>query len=99
MIYGLLGRTPYGWSYCLENIRAISIYQVSPGWGFSPGYTYRNKGSSYNRNKGIQGTKGKLDRELQRDVHIKNKGTSISGTREYPYMEQGTRCEGIKEDQ
>jgi hypothetical protein len=46
-----------------------------------------------------RGIKGKLDKELQRHVHIKNKGASISGTREYSYMEQGTRCEGIKEDQ
>jgi hypothetical protein len=31
--YGLLGRTPYDWSYCLGNTRATNVYRVYPGWG------------------------------------------------------------------
>jgi hypothetical protein len=33
MTYSVLERTPYGWSYCLGNTPATSIYQVYPGWG------------------------------------------------------------------
>ncbi|KAJ7350851.1 hypothetical protein DFH08DRAFT_806832 [Mycena albidolilacea] len=32
-IYGLLGRSLYGWSYCSGNTQATSVYWVSPGWG------------------------------------------------------------------
>jgi hypothetical protein len=31
--YGLLGRTPYDWSYCSGNTRPTSVYRVYPGWG------------------------------------------------------------------